>query len=423
MVSRNVRAKNITAKLSALLPHKTEVTVQPPPTRVFVQGGSSFMLRDEGVTKFDNVVREIVRDPELSAKFTEPEIETKAVQMLLVVAAQENEDARNERVQRLLDELSSYSEQRTIYVPLAGLTVEQPTKLGQVTLRSISEDDVSSATKTTKDKLEQLGFLSETGRQVYLHSFLKDFQSLQGRSCAEFTAVATSARLKERAIDETRRALEVLRFSRPAIYPDTMEIRLGLVWEVFEGVVAFPILDLQTEITGISLARPNKPSGFVLSAEAIERMRDIGAIDLSEILAKEYSSQTDFEQLLLSGLHWLADSDVQAQLENQLLSLITSLETFLTPRDGNPIGTAVAEGVALLIGANLKQRLELKREIKSYYALRSGISHGGRKAVLQSEVTRLRVLAATLLMALIKRRSDFRSQKDLFLWIEERKLT
>lgn len=417
-------AKSIIAKLSGVRPHISEVAAQTSSSaRLFVQGEAAFMLKGEGVTKFRDVVREIVRDPELSAKFTEGEIENAAVRMLLVIATEENANASNDSVQELLDELTSYSQQRTVYVPLAGLTVERPTRLGQVTLRFMSQDDVASIIKTTKDRLEQNGSPSETRHAFFSDLFFRDFQALQGRACAEFTAVATTARLRERALDETRRVLEVLRFARPALYPDHLEIRLGLVWEVFEGVVSFPILDAHTEITGMSFTRPNAPIPFVLSVETIAQMREIGAMDLGDVLSKEYSSLTDFEQLLLSALHWLADSEAQVQLENQLLSLITCLETFLTPRDGNPIGTAVAEGLALLIGADVNERVALKKEIKSYYSLRSGISHGGRKAVLQSEVTRLRLLAATLLITLIKRRSEFTSQKDLFLWIEERKLT
>ena len=46
-------------------------------------------------------------------------------------------------------------------------------------------------------------------------------------------------------------------------------------------------------------------------------------------------------------IYWYANSQRQFEIENQLLNLIISLETLLTPRDGNPIGTAIAEGLHL----------------------------------------------------------------------------
>ena len=129
-----------------------------------------------------------------------------------------------------------------------------------------------------------------------------------------------------------------------------------------------------------------------------------------------------FEQTLLRGLHWFSSAETQEEPENRLLNLITCIETCLTPRDGNPITTAIAEGAAIIIAHDLAGRRHLKKRIQELYRRRSAISHGGQTALLDSEWTELRHIAGALLVTLIKRKEEFASQRDLLEWIETKKL-
>jgi hypothetical protein len=54
--------------------------------------------------------------------------------------------------------------------------------------------------------------------------------------------------------------------------------------------------------------------------------------------------------------------------------------------------------------------------------LRSAISHGGEKAVLDAELKQLRQLAIALMMRMIQRSDEFGSRKDLLDSIEWKKL-
>jgi len=56
-------------------------------------------------------------------------------------------------------------------------------------------------------------------------------------------------------------------------------------------------------------------------------MERIGAFKLSDILAKPEKQLTDFEKTLLRTLHWFSSSLTQPEIENQLLNMITCLET------------------------------------------------------------------------------------------------
>ena len=111
--------------------------------------------------------------------------------------------------------------------------------------------------------------------------------------------------------------------------------------------------------------------------------RWVGGMNLSNILQKPYSDLSDFEETLLRGVHWLSNSHSQLELETKFTCLVTCLETYFTPRGGDQIANAIAEGTSFLIFDSKNERIALKGLVKKLYGKRSAISHGGRQAVLQ----------------------------------------
>ena len=150
-------------------------------------------------------------------------------------------------------------------------------------------------------------------------------------------------------------------------------------------------------------------------------MERIGVFRFSQILNKSDSSLTDFEKTMLRSLHWFANSLRQDESENAFLNLITSLEALLTPRDGNPIGTAIAEGCAFLLSKDIQSRKRVKRKIKELYGFRSGVSHGGKKAISDADLIELRAYWMAILSKLSDRVGEWNSQKDFLDWIEDQK--
>jgi len=172
--------------------------------------------------------------------------------------------------------------------------------------------------------------------------------------------------------------------------------------------------ELNTQLVG-------PDTNLVISDDTIKQMKQKGVLEFSDILRKPDKTVTNFERSLLRALHWFASAMKQHELENRILNLLTGIEVLLTPIDGNPIGTAVAEAVAILLSTGSENRIRLKRRIKQLYRLRSGISHGGHKEIFESDTTELLSVLGTLLMKLVKRRQEFESQRKLLDWIEEQK--
>ena len=168
---------------------------------------------------------------------------------------------------------------------------------------------------------------------------------------------------------------------------------------------------------------------FKLDNESIGRMEKIGAFKLFDILAKERQQLSNFEEALLRSIHWFSNHLDQYEIENQFLSLVICLETLLTPRNNDPVCTAIADGVAILSITNdnngddmIEKRMDLKSRVKKLYRKRSGISHGGKKQIFESEVRELRMIAQILIIEMIRRKDEFQSQEELLSWIEKQKL-
>ena len=150
-------------------------------------------------------------------------------------------------------------------------------------------------------------------------------------------------------------------------------------------------------------------------------MKQIGVFDVATLLSQE--TLTEYQETLLRGIHWFANSQTQDESENILLGLITCIETFLTPRDGGPVTTAIAESIAIIGGKDLASRKRLKKKVKGLYCLRSRISHGGKKAILDADLAALRQITAGLTMTMIQKRNDFETITAFLEWIEDQKLS
>lgn len=160
-----------------------------------------------------------------------------------------------------------------------------------------------------------------------------------------------------------------------------------------------------------------------INTDNVVKMEAIGVFKIANLLKKPFNTLTDMEKTLLRSIHWFAIYQAQFENENKLLCLITCLETLFTPQGRDPIGTAIAEAVAFINSDTLAERKKIKKTVKEMYSLRSAISHGGYKAVSDTELDELLVVTRTLMLRMIARYDEFKSRGDLLNWIEEKKLS
>lgn len=393
-------------------------------TKVIGSEFGAYSLIDEIVDEYDELVKSLLREENWGDKFSEKYIK-KELQTIIAKIIKSNEKQKDAKdlLEKFIRSLVDYNQEWIALIPISGLLMKLDSiKLGKVTFYSISKEKIKNLHTKIESIIMSTRNTAEEKKQIIQFS-IECLSSIQNCICAEFRVIAEPDRALERAEEETRRVLDIIRYSIPSLYHDDQKVKVSLMGEIFNTVKCSPMISSD----GKSFTLNNQMVGplipFELSDESIKQMERVGAIKLSDILAKSEKQIGEFERTLLHSVHWYSSSLTQCEIENQFLNLITCLETLLTPRDGNPIRTAIAEGVTILIETGVENRKVLKKKVQDLYSLRSAVSHGGRKEILESDVKELNKIVRMLIMIMIERKDEFKSQNELLSWIEVQKLS
>ena len=96
-------------------------------------------------------------------------------------------------------------------------------------------------------------------------------------------------------------------------------------------------------------------------------------------------SPNKFQQRLRLAIEWIGQAISEAAPQSSFLKAAISLEIIFTHNEKSIINPSIlnqiSEGTALLLGSNVHERLDLERETKRLYSLRSSIVHSGRAHV------------------------------------------
>lgn len=349
-------------------------------------------------------------------RFSEEHIRERLVSILRTTRRGDREAAR-QLLGDLIGEVEEYSIERTVYVPVQGLMLSlDELEFGRVAFRKVDNKVLSG--------LQELitaiytGPDGEVQHQAYVSSRQAEIgQELGGKVCAVFRTTAEPIRAREQAEVETRRSLEVITFINAALHPfhPRADAVLSLAGEApslgpWVAVAATGQFHHSQRAAASSLP-------VEVSAGSVEQLDRGGAFALSDLLAQPEELLTDLEHGLLRAVHWFATSQAQAEHENRLLNLITSLESLLGPDDRTRIAGTVAERTALIV-ARGEYREGVRKFVRDLYRARSGVSHGGAKTVTEADVKELRWIAAELITTLVRRRDRVRTKDELLAWLD-----
>jgi len=353
--------------------------------------------------------------------FSEKYIKENIEDILADAVANDDPQNTSEQVDELLAEIEIYNKEFLVIVPLVGVRIDnRKLSLGQVVIRRFSGSNYRKISKRIeKIILANTHHTMEEKREHIQHT-TEDLSKLEGRVCAEYSIKAEAQRARERAIEEVHRAIDLLYYCRRALHGDDWRVRIGLLGEVSREWRITPVISTNDYAFNISGEVVGPLSEFEISPRTIAIMRKMGVFELSEVLRK--GKPTDFEETLLRCIHWYANSQIQVERENELLSLITSLEVLFT-RQGASIAITVGESTAFVLAKGLTERKKMSERIKAIHELRSKISHGGNKAINDDDLNYLRGAVFYVVQEMVKRKREFGTKKDLLNWIDDQKLS
>lgn len=419
---RDARLVILGGKLLEVAAHTSRPQPGGLPSGTFIAlRGPGFVLGDEATELYEAFLREVLEKDGWGLKYSESVVQTRLFHALTAIVDDPTIGVAKAELAAIAKDIEAYSTTQSVYLPLVGVEVDGAgLDLGNVRLVTITPE-VRTALLNAAEAVIATMKGGEKARLGFRSSFEADVhESLTGQAASVYKVVAEPQRAFQRAEEETRRVLELLRFAIPALH-SLKRMQIGLAGEAMLARRPRFLVSEQNVNFGREAVGALHP--FALNAETATELRRLGVLELSELLRRPRSALTDFEFALLRAVHWFSNAQRAGELDTRFQSLMTCLEAMLTPKDSAPIGHAIGEGMALIIGASLNDRRLIKRRVKHFYGVRSGLSHGGAKAVLEEDYRELELLAGTLLVVLIRSKGRFRAREGLLEALEEMRLS
>lgn len=315
-------------------------------------------------------------------------------------------------IEKAMELMHQYDLEQTVYLPVNGILLKEPISVGNVDFSMCTSGILEQTITQIYDKID----LPHDKRKSHFdESFAKLFRS---RCIAVYKVVAEPMKAYERALDETRRALEILRYASTNMNFGK-NVRFGLDGDQsFEDTLAF-VSSTEAAKSHVNTATPVQP--FRLDSAGVQELHDLGAFKLGDFLTDPNISE--FKGLLLRAIHWHSSALLQTEKEKKYLHLVIALEALFTQKKGDPISNTIAESTALVINNTLSGRLQIKALVKKCYSTRSAIAHGGKSPVTDADLYQLTIIVWNTIRSLIKKTDEFKTQEDLRQYLENLKFS
>lgn len=326
----------------------------------------------------------------------------------------------------IIDTFDEVFHEVTVYIPLSGIKMaEEELKIGKIIIKRMNKNLINKISSNFELLLIHNPYFNPENKEKVIGSLRNRILKFEDKVCAEFKMFGEERIVLKVAEEECERSLDILKLSSIYLQHKGHNITITLEGETARGFQN--ILIFKSNFKSYKLNNQFKGSmlDFNISNKEIQSMKEFGICILSEMLEKPERELTDFERTFLMGIHWFANSSNQREIENQYLSLMVSLEIFLSPKfeSGEPITNNIAESASIINEIGIDNRKQLKKKIKQLYDKRSSIVHGRlNKIPTEEDVIYLRNILLTLMWWMIQNSNKFKNKDDLLEFIENHKL-
>lgn len=368
-----------------------------------------FNLDFELDAEFQNIIRELMKRSGCQKTHSFYVVQRAMIDFYGRLANRRLENAIGELTD-LFKSYEGFSEVHTAHLILDGVRVYEQLKLGSVEIFHCNNEKF--------DEMLRLGQFELKANDDKSKKEVKDYTDelrtkLVGKALMRYEVCAEPVKSNELAIEEARRVIDLLRYTARSI--EGTNFRIG-----FEGENnGNPNFILSKNFMG---SFPNTSKEFRLDGEAVDLMRALGVFELSELILKPIDSLTEIEDSILSAVRWFASAVNQTEENVSFLHYVICLESLFTSVDKSmPIASAISDSVAFLCADSKQKRVEIKREIKELYDLRSTIAHGGKHAVPAPKLDRVALAAQASIGKILKNKDHLKTKMDLAAYVDDLK--
>jgi hypothetical protein len=297
----------------------------------------------------------------------------------------------------------------TVYIPIAGLDpASLPTKIGSVAIITIA----AGRNRILEDK-------NPTGA-VLIERVLAAWPPNAGALLVYEKIDASEAAAAEAiALEKARRLVDVLHFFSDGNQLFHDGLRLDVAAAVMRSSL---VVAVDTETRDVQLTPIQTGSWLTFP---LERPDDL-AWDIARTMLGE-ENPTQVQQLLLNSMAWAGRATKEPRPDVAFAEFAIALESLIIPTKASEVTEQLATRTVLLLSAKVaaQDRLELYREVKYYYALRSNIVHNGESLISNVDLFGLHGLVKWVTRRMLRvcsdlaRTDNISTLDDLEKWLKQ----
>lgn len=220
-----------------------------------------------------------------------------------------------------------------------------------------------------------------------------------------YIMIETQARDSETALDNAENVLRILesflKFSLGR--PLNSNEHLGIV------DISFPITRTGIMISDESQVSSsffnNSYSNAIPIDDEFFNSKESGNEYLWKLMNDYIINPNPFQRKLAQGIIWVGKAFSEKNSNIAILQYTMALESIFSGLEKglitNTIVASISESMALIIGTNYQNRIEIIKNVREIYALRSAISHGNQKEISPDDLYRSYHLAVLLIRAFL----------------------
>ncbi len=280
----------------------------------------------------------------------------------------ENELSTSEFV---LSECEKQIKEYEVWIPISLLYIQSPFILGKINFKAITKLMVNDWETHILSKSKEQKEID--AKKKYIEKIRKE---IQGLATATIKVQAEPIRAYEIAIEETEKAIGILRIFSPANFSPT-KICYSAPWgkqhQDSERYLLVQDNKIISHKSGFS--DKNKPY-WNISNENLELYRLAGLDVLNFLLNKE--NLTDLQEKYLEALSIYSRSLLTKQVSDRLIYSLVALETIFLKDSGEYIQDAISLRMAYMQPVSIEERRAIISNVKKTYKLRSSFIHHGQ---------------------------------------------
>ncbi|MBP7069597.1 MAG: hypothetical protein KBA97_00830 [Methanothrix sp.] len=298
-----------------------------------------------------------------------------------------------------------------IWIPIAETFIQSDLQIGKVIIKTISKERLD----LWSNLVSKEGDRKEERKKGFMMRYQK---KLQGISAATMKINAEPKRAFEIALEESEKALSILRIFDPAIIHPRLNSNITLLGKEHLESYTYFVLNDEKDLSIEEGFLDGSGTALELSNKSISMIKTMGLDILSKVLVE--GPKTNFHKQLLDSIFIYSRSPLARDAIDKLIYILVAIESILLKDDNEPIQQNISRRMAYMIGNTVKERKVVIENVIKIYKLRSSFIHHGQY-IDDFEYETLLTFMRNIwkfYQILIKKINDFKDKQELIDRIE-----